>query len=207
MRANGRNSTESNIVREGTSGWVLIFLLVVGMPWGIWSFAFLLGESGSDSVAFVAAAGWFVLLATVYLGLHGLKRLAWCSIPVLVTLRALVEFIGIPAWRFAAGDDLLDSGYVQAMLLTLIGFVTFWAGSLALIKQTRLRFVPKVRDTPSRVALMSFVMLVLGLSGGAILWEFGLYSYTADAGIREASFGFVQWLGALSNLLNTALLV
>ena len=124
-------------------GWVPLVLLAVGVPWGIWTFSALMGPGGSQLVALDAAAGWFLLLAIGYLGLHGLSGLAWCSVPVLLTLRGVMEFICIPAWRFATGDDLVDSVYVHAMFLTLIGFAAFWIGSLLFMQEARLRFVPR----------------------------------------------------------------
>jgi hypothetical protein len=207
MEANISKRLEPRVDGAGASGWALLFLVAVGVPWGIWSLPILLGNGESQFAAFAAPAGWFVLLALAYLVLHGLKGVDWSSVPVLLTLRALVEFIGIPAWLFTAGDELVDSVYVHAMFLALIGFATFWAGSLVLKKETGLRFVPRTRDTPNRVAWVSVVMLGLGLGGGIVLWQAGLYSYTADAGLRESSLGFIQWLSFLSRLLNASLLV
>ena len=193
-------------LNAGSSGWVPLGMLAFGLPCGIWSFSALLG-GGSQSLALDAAAGWFVLLAIGYLGLHGLKGLAWCSVPVLLTFRALMEFICVPAWRFAAGDDLVDSTYVHAMFLTLIGFAAFWIASLVFMKETGLRFVPRARNTSSRVAFVSAAMLGLGLGGNLVMWRSGLFSYTADAGLRESSFAIIQWLTFLGNLLNAALVV
>lgn len=193
-------------LNAGTSGWVPLGMLAFGLPCGIWSVSALLG-GGSQSVALAAAAGWFVLLAIGYLGLHGLKGLGWCSVPALLTLRALVEFICVPAWRFAAGDDIVDSTYVHAMFLTLIGFTAFWTASLVFMKETGLRFVPWAPNTSSRVAFVSAAMLGLGLAGNLVLWKSGLFSYTADSGLRESSFAIMQWLTFLANLVNAALVV
>jgi hypothetical protein len=193
--------------RKGASAWVPLMLLAFGVPWALWSASALLGSGGSQSVAFYAAAGWFVLLAIGYLGLHGLRELAWFSIPVVLTLQALAEFVLIPTWRFAAGADLMDSVYVHAMFLSLIGFAAFWAGSLVFMKQAWFRFVPRVRDTPSRVAFMSATMLGLGLIGNLVMWKAPIYSYTADVGLRESSVGFIQWFAFLTNLLDIALVV
>ena len=132
---------------------------------------------------------------------------SWCSVPVLLTLRALMEFICIPAWRFAAGDDMVDSTYVHAMLLTLIGFTAFWIASLVFMKETGLRFVPSSPNTSSRVAFMSAAMLCVGLAGNIVMWKSGLFSYTADSGLRESSFAIMQWLTFLGNLLNAALVI
>jgi hypothetical protein len=54
---------------------------------------------------------------------------------------------------------------------------------------------------------MSAAMLAIGLGGNLILWKTGTFSYLADAGIREASYGFLQWLGFVANLLYLALAV
>src|SRR5258708_606598 len=178
MRANALSSVKSNILKEDTSSLTLVVLLGVGVPLGIWSAIVLFGDSGSESVAFDAAVGWFVLLAIVYLVLHGLKGLAWCSVPVLLTFRALLEFVVMPTWRFAAGDDAVDSTYVHAMFLIVIGFGAFWVGSLVVMKKTELRFVPHIGNTPNRVTWVSLVMLGLGFCGGVVLWQAGLYSYT-----------------------------
>jgi len=207
MRADIQKPIELGVARDGSYGWVPLAMLAVGVPWGIWSFATLLGGGGSQSVEFGAAAGWFVLLAFGYMGLHGLKGAAWWSVPVLMTLRSLLEFVCMPVWRFATGDDLLDSVYVHAMVLTVIGFAAFWVGSLVFMKETKLRFVPEVRGRSSRVAFVSVAMLGLGLGANLVMWKFGLLSYMADAGTRESSLGFLQWLGTCANLLNAALVV
>lgn len=207
MRAGILKPIEPGMDKEGTYGWVLLALLAVGVPWGIWSVCALLGSGGSQMVALDAGAGWFILLSLGYLGLHGLQGLAWCSVPVLLTLQALVEFVGIPAWRFAAGADLADSTYTHAMFLTLIGFAAFWIGGLAVMKDIRLRFVSQVGDKSSRLAFMSATMLGLGVGGKLVMWKAGLFSYIADPGSRESSLWFIQWLGFLANLLNAALIV
>jgi hypothetical protein len=193
--------------RRRTPEWVLLLLLVLGVPWGIWSASVLLGGGDSQLVALDAMIGCFVLLAIGYLGLHGLSGLAWCSVPVLLTLDTLLEFIAMPALRFARGDDLVDSLYVHAMFLTLIGLTAFWIGSLAVKKEIRLRFVPQTRKTSSRVAFMSAAMLVLGVGGKLAMWKVGLYSYLADQSLRESSLWFIQGLTFIGNLLNAALIV
>jgi hypothetical protein len=136
-----------------------------------------------------------------------LRGMAWCSVPVLLTVRALAEFLGIPAWQLAMGNAGLDSLYVRAMFLTLVGFGAFWLGSLAVKKEARLRFGPRFPATPSRVAFISLAMLLLGFGAKLVLWQAGLLSYTADAETRESSLAFLQWLVFCANLLNGALLV
>src|ERR1035438_41021 len=190
-----------------TSKWVLLLLLVLGVPWGIWTVSVFLVGGDLQLVAVDAMMECVILLAISYLGLHGLRDVAWCSVPVLVTIDALLEFICIPAWRFATGDELVDSVYIQAMFLTLIGLTAFWIGSLAVKKEARLRYVPEARKTSNRVALMSVAMLVLGAGGKLVMWKVGLYSYIADRSLRESSLWFIQWLTFLGNLLNAALIV
>lgn len=206
MRADIRKPIDLGTNRDGTYGWVPLAMLAIGVPWGIWSFCTLI-NGGSQTVAFGAATGWFVLLAIGYLGLHGRSGAAWWSVPALLTIRALVEFIGTPVWRFASGDDSLDPVYVHAMFLTVIGFTAFWVGSLAFMTETRLRFVPEVRDRSSRVALVSAAMLGLGFGAYVVMWKFGLLAYMADAAVRESSLGALQWLGTCANLLKGALVV
>jgi hypothetical protein len=207
MRAEIRKSIVPGSKRKGTSGRVLIALLGVGVPWGICSVSILFGGGGSQLVAIDAMMGCFVLLAIGYLSLYGLSGLAWCSVPVLLTLYALVTFIAMPAWRFAAGYDLVDSLYVHAMFLTLIGLTAFWIGSLAVKKEMRMQFVPRARRTSSRVAFMSGMMLVLGVGAKLVMWRTGLFSYIADPELRESSLWFIQWLAFLGNLLDAALIV
>jgi hypothetical protein len=206
MRVALRKSIEFNTNAEGPSGLAPLTLLAVGVPLGIWN-AFSLYGGGSQLVAFEAAAGWFVLLAIGYLLLHGLKGLAWCSVPVLLTFRALVELVGVPALRFGSGVDMLNSVYIHAMLLSLIGFIAFWIGSLVLMRQGGFRFVPQARNTSGRIVFLSAAMLILGVVGKFILWKAGLFSYTADSALRESNFAIMQWLGFLANLLNAALVV
>ena len=193
--------------RRRTSEWVLLLLLILGVPWGIWTLSFFLAGGDLQLVAVDAMMECAILLAISYLGLHGLWGLEWCSIPVLVTIDALLEFICIPAWRFATGDEQVDSVYVQAMFLTLIGLAAFWIGSLAVKKKTSLRFVPEARKTSNRVAFISAAMLVLGTGGKLVMWKLGLYFYIADRSSRESSLSFLPWLTFLGNLLTAALIV
>ena len=182
-------------------------MLLVGVPWGIWSAYTLMGGGGSRSVEFNAAAGWFVVLAMGYLGLHGVQGIAWSGVPALLTVEGLFGFVLIPAWRFAHGQDVIDASYIRAMNLALIGFVAFWIGSLLCMKKTTFQFVPRRLNTPERIEFMSLALLILGLIGGFILWKSGLSGYTADLGVRVASYGYLQWLTYMGNLLNTALVI
>ena len=210
MRTDIRTQINLGVDRGDTYGWVPMAMLAAGVPLGIWGTYSLLGGGGGQSVAFGALAGWFVLLAIGYLGLQSLSGSAWYSLPVLLTLDALLEFVCLPAWRFAAGYEVMDSVYVHAMSLILIGFAAFWIGSLAFKREVRLRFVPQVRDTPSRVALIGAAMFVLGLLGNVLIWKLGLSLYlntTDKAGIHESSLPFMGWLTFCSSLLQGALVV
>ena len=202
MNTNILERIAPGVARKSLPRWTAPALLAVSVPC-----ALLLCGGNSDLISFCAAAGCFAVLGLGYLGLHGLRGMAWCSVPVLLTVRALAEFLGIPAWQLAMGNDALDSLYVRAMFLTLIGFAAFWLGSLVVKKEARLRFVPRSPATPSRTAFLSLAMLILGLGAKLLLWQTGLLSYTADAETREASLAFLQWLVFCANLLNGALLV
>lgn len=182
-------------------------MLALGLFLGIWDASVLLVNGGSQIIAFQAAAGWFVLLAIGYLGLHGLKGLAWCSVLVLLTFRSIIELVVIPVVRFASGADTIDSIYIQAMVMALIGFIGFWIGSLVFVKRVKLRFVPQEQNTSKRIGNISVAMLTLGVGGNLILWKTGLFAYTADSSLRESNMAITQWLGFLANLLNAALVV
>jgi hypothetical protein len=151
--------------------------------------------------------GCFVLLAIGYLGLHGLRGLSWFSAPVFVTFYFLTTYIVLPGWRFAKGDDRVDSLYVHAMFLVLIGMTAFWIGSLAVMKEIRLRFLPRSRKTSSRVAFMSATALVLGVGAKTVMWKVGLFSYLTDRSLLASSLWFINWLVIIGNLLNAALIV
>jgi hypothetical protein len=207
MRPEYRNPVVSYSDGEQTSGWVFIVLLVVGIPWAIWTIVALLGSGASPIVPFNLVVGWFLILALAYLGLHGSRGASWSSVPVLLTIEALVTFIGVPLWRFLENDDQIDSGYARAMLLVLIGFASLWIGSLMVMKESTLQFSPAATSTSMRVTVMSGSMLALGVGENLALWKAGLFSYTADVGLREANVGIMQWLGFLSGLLNGALVV
>jgi hypothetical protein len=206
MRAEIRNPAKPRFFKGEPYVLIPFALMATCVTCGIWSFAYLLSISGPQA-AFVAEVGWFVMLAFGYLSLHGILGTAWISIPVLLTIEALAGFLFIPLWRFAAGDDQVDAGYTHAMLLVLIGFATFWIGSLVLKQESGLRFVPKFPDTPTRVTLISSAMLGLGVVGNLMLWKAGLFAYAADSELRASSLGIIQWLNFLVNLLPAALLV
>ena len=201
------NISRSRFARERTYvWWVPATFLLIGLPLGAWS-VLIQGGGSSHSVPFGLETGWFVLLAVGYLGLHGLRGMAWGSAQVLLTIEALTYFVAVPVWRFATREDQVDSGYTHAMWLVLIGFTAFWVGSLILLKDTEMRFAPRIRNTTQRVAFVSAAMFGTGVLVKLLMWRAGLFSYLADPGVRAASQGFLQWLGILANLLNGALVV
>lgn len=167
----------------------------------------LLGDSGSDSLAFEAAAGWFVLLAVVYLGLHGLEELGWCAVPVLLTFRGLLSFVALPAWRFAAGYDQMDDLYAHAILVVVLAYVALWAGSLLLMKRTRLQFVPTAGETSPRVVLACGVTFLIGLATKYATWKAGLLSFLAAPGARESAASAMEWIVFLGNLLTLSMVI
>jgi hypothetical protein len=193
--------------RTRTLEWVLLLLLALGVPWGIWSVFVLMRGGDTQLVEFTALVGCFILLAIGYLGLHGLRGLSWFSVPVFVTFYTLTTYIALPDLRFATGDDRVDPLYVHAMLLVLIGLTAFWIGSLAVMKEIRLRFVPGSQKTSIRVAIMSTIALVLGAGAKTVMWKVGLFSYLADRDLSLSSLWYIQWLTYISSLLNAALIV
>jgi hypothetical protein len=208
MKTPETNPLSVRFDRHGVSGMGAFLLLAFGIPWGIWNMITLLGGTGDPLfVAFNAAAGWFVVLAVAYLALHGIRDLAWCSVTALLTLEALLEFVIVPGWRFFVGSDQLDSFYIQAMALTLLGFVGFWIGSLVSLRNTKIQFVPQLSGTSNRVAFFCVSMFIIGLSGKFALWKLGLLSYMADTESRESALPYISWLNVLGNFLTAALVV
>jgi hypothetical protein len=181
-----------------------VFLAVVGLL-GICSFYAQAG--GARSFKFEVTVGWFVLFAVTYLCLHRADDMAWSSVPVLLTIEAVLGFVGLPCWRFITGEDIVDEIYAHAMFLVLIGFVGFWLGSLLFLKKTGIRFIPETTGTLARVEWLCVGMLALGTAGSYALWKTGLLSYTADSDLRVSSYGFINWITFSSNLLYVALTV
>jgi len=182
-------------------------LLAISVPFGVWWFFSQMRGSSSTPVSFDAMAACFVILAMAYLGLHGLRNMAWTSLPVLLTFEALAGFVAVPAWQFATGADTLDSSYELAMFLVLIAFAAFWLGSAVLMKEKGLRFSPSIGYTSGRVLIASVVMLVLGGLGKFVLWKFGLFGYGGDDQSRGSYSGILAWLTFMSDLLGYALVV
>lgn len=206
MSADFPTSVETRVYRAKGSPLGPLALLAIGVPFGIWWFYSQLG-GGSKFAAFDAMVGCFVALAMAYLGLHGLRNMAWTSLPVLLTFEVLAGFVAVPVWQFATGANTLDSSYELAMFLALVAFAAFWLGSAVLMKEKGLRFAPSVGYTPSRVLIASVVMLVLGVIGNIVLWRVGLFGYTGDEGSRASFAGVLAWLNLISNLLGYALVV
>ena len=94
-------------------------------------------RSGTNSEPIQLCTAWclFVLLAAAYLRFQGLRDLAWCRVPVLLTFQATLGFVLSPIWLFASGAEEMDVGYVHAMFLALIGFGAFWTGSCLFMKE------------------------------------------------------------------------
>jgi len=192
---------EAPAPRQRNIGLVTFTLIAVGVPWALWTLFTAAREGSSETLAFNAAAGWFVLLALVFLGLHGLEELGWCAIPALLTIRGVVSFAVLPAWRFAVGDDQVDDLYARAMLLIVLAYVALWSGSLLLMRRSRLHFVPTPGKTSTRVMLAAGVTLLAGLATKYLMWRTGLLSFLAAPGARESAAPAMEWIVFLGNLL------
>jgi hypothetical protein len=193
--------------RQGARGAGAFLLLAFGIPWGIWNVVTLMAGGDPQLIAFNAAAGWFVVLGVTYLGLHGVRDLAWCSAPALLTLEALLEFAVLPGWRFATGGDQMDTFYVKAMVLTLVGFIAFWTGSLLFLRRSKIRFVALTQTTPKRLVIVNFAMLIVGILAKVVLWKLGLLAYLSDQSAKDSALPYVGWLSLASNLLLGSLVV
>ena len=91
-------------------GLVPVGLLLAGIPFAVWTAYALVSDAGADLVPFFVLAGWFVILGCAHLGLLGTKGIAWATIPVLLTIRAIVEFGAIPIWRAATATPRYSAG-------------------------------------------------------------------------------------------------
>jgi hypothetical protein len=182
-------------------------LLLLGVPLGLWWFYSQLAGGSSEFARFEWMAACFLILAMAYLGLHGVGKMAWTSLPVLLTFEALAGFVVVPVWQFATGADSLDGSYDLAMFLVLVAFAAFWLGSILLMKESGVRFAPTVSYTSSRVLMASSVMLVLGVVGNVVLWRIGLFGYTGDATARASYSGVLAWITFMCDLLKYAVVV
>jgi len=185
--------------------WLSLAAFALVIPFGFWSLLSLVEGNVSSLIPFASAAAWFVVLGITYCGLHGVRNMAWTSTPVLLTFQALAGFVFIPLLGFARGDEMLDSSYLHAMVLVLIGFVPFWIGSLSLTREAGIRYIPKTHLTSPRIAFICVAMLAFGVLGNLLLWRFGLFSYTADEGSRTSSTGVLRWLETLADMLGYSL--
>jgi hypothetical protein len=165
----------------------------------------LISGETTEAVTYGVLALWFVVLALIYLAKRGYEATLLCSIPAVVTIIGLVEFIGVPTWRLINGDDRMDSRFVPALSMVLVGYVALWVGSWALMKKDRLRFVPEATSTSTRTVLASLCMLTVGVAASVIEWKLGIYSYMRDT--RSEATAAAQWLNSGTQLLGGAVLV
>ncbi len=207
MRSSIHTPIEPGVGEGKTFRWILVLLQFLCVPFAIWGFFTLLQGRNSESVEFNALAMLLLSAATGYLALRSLRSFAWTSIPVLLTIEMMAGFVFIPAMRFASGNEVVDADYARAMFLVLIGFVGFAIGSLMLLNEGGLRFVPQMLLTPDRVSLFSAAMLGLGTLGNVVVWRLGLFGYMSDASTRQASSGIMQWVNFLASLIPAALVV
>jgi hypothetical protein len=181
-----------------------LLLGLLGTCTSLTIYVLISGET-TDAVTYVVLALWFVGLALIYLAKRGYEATLLCSIPAVVTIIGLVEFIGVPTWRLINGDDRMDSKYVPALSIVLVGYLALWLGSWALMKKERLRFVPEATSTPTRTVLASLCMLIVGVAASVIEWKLGIYSYMRDT--RSEATAAAQWLNSGAQLLGGAVLI
>ncbi len=187
---------------------VLAMVLFFGVPLALYSFVVILQGENSAATNFGMAAGWFVVLAFGFIEVRGLKGIAWCSMPTLITFRAVLEFVCVPVWSVVVvKEDAVDTLYAKAMFLVVLGFAAFWVGSWAMSRHSEFRFHAESRFTSDRVLLGSIAMLVIGASMKALLWKLGLSSYLSDDGLRTSALPMIQWLGSAASLLLGSLII
>ena len=198
-----------NVYRDTkkVDGWVFSIGIAISLLGIGWTVGAILDAGASQFIPYEAETIWFGIFGATYLGLHGLRRMAWVSAPALLSIEALIYFALIPGWRFAGGEEQVDAGFAHAMLLVLVGFVGFWVGSLLLLRKSPMQFSPVTSYTSSRVALISAAMCGLGIAGNIMLWRAGLFSYLADQATKKSNQGLVQWLLLLADLLTASLAI
>jgi hypothetical protein len=198
--------TKTQYMSESMTSPSASFLLLglLGTCTSLTIYVLISGET-TDAVTYVVLALWFVGLALIYLAKRGYEATLLCSIPAVVTIIGLVEFIGVPTWRLINGDDRMDSKYVPALSIVLVGYLALWLGSWALMKKERLRFVPEATSTPTRTVLASLCMLIVGVAASVIEWKLGIYSYMRDT--RSEATAAAQWLNSGAQLLGGAVLI
>lgn len=193
--------------QAGYKGLVALLVLVASVAWALWDFYAFSREQGSLAVELNIAMGWFVVLAFAYLGLHGLRKMAWASVTALLTLLAIAEFIVSPGWMLLNGLIQVDAIYVRAMTLILMGFIAFWVASLLVLRHNRIEYAPQTSSTSGRVSFMCLALFVVGFGTTFMLWRTGLFSYIARTDARESAISYMEWLVTLRSLLLSSLLV
>lgn len=143
MRSNIQAPIESGSGSGNTFGWTLLLVQFICVPLAMWGFFTLLQGGNSESAEFDATAILLVSAATGYVALRGMRQSGWTSVPVLLTIEILFGFVFIPVMRFVSGDDVVDADYARAMFVVLIAFIGFAIGSLMLLNEAGIRFVPR----------------------------------------------------------------
>src|SRR5579864_4735874 len=183
----------------------LLLLSLVG-AYSLLTIHVLVNGQTTDVITYAVLALWFVVLATIYLAKRGHQGTSLCSIPAILTIIGLVEFIGVPTWRFINGDERMDDDYVRALSIVLVAYVAFWIGSWAFMRDGRLRFEPEAATTPARTVLAAVCMLTVGGIASVIEWQLGIYAYMRDTQL-ESMVAYAQWLDSGAQLLGGALLI
>ena len=188
--------------------WRLAPFLLLGLvgAYSLLTIHVLVSGQTTDAITYAVLALWFVVLATIYLARCGYQGTSLCSIPAILTIIGLVEFIGVPTWRFINGDERMDDDYVRALSIVLVAYVAFWIGSWAFMRGGRLRFVPEAATTPARTVLAALCMLIVGGIASVIEWQLGIYAYMRDTQL-ESMVAYAQWLDSGAQLLGGALLI
>jgi hypothetical protein len=152
-----------------------VLLGLVGAYAFLTIYVLVIGQS-TDAITYAVLALWFVVLAMIYLAKCGYDGTSLCSIPAILTIIGLAEFIGVPTWRFINRDERMDNDYVRALSIVLVAYVAFWIGSWVLMKDGRSRFVPEAASTPSRIAWAALCMLIVGVIASVIEWQLRIYA-------------------------------
>ena len=189
--------------------WVSAILIAAVAPLVIVSFPVIVSGASASSPAglFGIALAWFILLGVAFLEYTGVRSLAWCAAPILLTMRALLELGIVPGIRVATGDDMLDGLYARAMLLVLLGFIAFWIGSLILYREQRFSFRALCSDTRYRTVSACVFCFLVGTLAKVFMWKAGLSSYLADDVSRTSAAAVLQWLGLAAAMLQASLVI
>jgi hypothetical protein len=184
--------------------WFPIVLILVLIPSAAWTLFSLMRSGATRSSEFDTLAGFFAILAATYLGLHGLRGIAWTSVTTLYTFNAAIGILIAPLMMFANGLEAVDASYTKAMLLSVIGLGSFWIGCLLCKRRLQPRFVPRYPGTPPRVEFGCVVLLVIGTAGNLALWKLGLLGLEKEMNVGAP---FLQWLVMAAGMLTSALVV